>query len=523
MVTLQALTALLLVSGVGANGTPDNVSSRLQVQIPKDLFAPGGYDHREALFGSPPYGGSISQMVYYTDTDLCDKSDVDPKSGYPTREGSKAWEPPFILMADRGSCSFVQKARNAQHAGAAGLIIADNLCLCSDQKCLNATGSDDNFVPCENNEPIMADDGSGGDITIPAFLMFKVDANLIKEEVKDRNGIVQVEMSWAMPNPDSKVEYELWTVPSEEVSKSFQMDWKDIAQKLGDHSSFTPHQYIYDGVKSRCHGADGRNLCLNLCTNNGRYCATDPDNDLEHGVSGAEVVTEALRRVCVWKYYGADDGVGTTYWDYIFQFLKRCDSDDFFANKDCMSDVYKNAKIDGKRIESCMEDSGGVEGDSINTLLEKEVESASKRGVVVLPTMFVNTVALRGSLSTNTVFSAICAGFHEGTTPDICTKCVGCSDVAQCVKKNGKCSSYSRDASSSSGGGVSKKTFGLTLLVMCGVFGAVGYLHWRKSREEMRDQVRGILAEYMPLEGGEDMNHNPMDFARKGQSSSLIS
>ena len=33
MVTLQALTALLLVSGVGANGTPDNVSSRLQVQV----------------------------------------------------------------------------------------------------------------------------------------------------------------------------------------------------------------------------------------------------------------------------------------------------------------------------------------------------------------------------------------------------------------------------------------------------------------------------------------------------------
>jgi len=62
----------------------------------------------------------------------------------------------------------------------------------------------------------------------------------------------------------------------------------------------------------------------------------------------------------------------------------------------------------------------------------------------------------------------------------------------------------------------------MTLLMVCLVFGGAGYIHWRKTREEMRDQVRGILAEYMPLEGG-DMEHSPMDFARKGQTSSLIS
>jgi len=75
----------------------------------------------------------------------------------------------------------------------------------------------------------------------------------------------------------------------------------------------------------------------------------------------------------------------------------------------------------------------------------------------------------------------------------------------------------------SSGGGVTKKTFGTTLLMMCALFGAAGYMHWRKTREDMRDQVRGILAEYMPLEGGENEVHNPMDFARSGQSASLIS
>lgn len=452
---------------------------------------------------------------------MCDSDKVDPTSGYPTRASTEPWAAPFILMADRGNCSFVQKARNAQHAGAAGLIIADNLCLCSDKVCINDMNDQDDgtFVACENSEPIMADDGSGGDITIPAFLMFKVDADLIKKEVKDNGGVVQMEMSWAMPHPDNKVEYELWTVPSEATSKIFQGEWKKVATKLGDHSYFTPHQYIYDGVKSRCHGSDGRNLCLNLCTNNGRYCATDPDNDLEHGISGAEVVTEALRRICVWKYYGQDDGIGLPYWEYISEFLKRCDSDDFFANQDCINDVYKNAKIDGNQIESCMNDSGGIVDDHPNTLLEREVDSAARRGVVVLPTMFVNTVALRGSLTTNTVFSAVCAGFSEGTTPGICDTCLGCADVATCVETGGSCKTSSRSASS---GGVSKKTFGVTLLLLCLLFGAVGFVHYRRTREEMRDQVRGILAEYMPLEGGDD-NHNPMDFARAGHSASLIS
>jgi hypothetical protein len=526
MIKFQTVAAALLIclpsSSIANNVTPDNVSSRLQIQIPQTLFKEGGYDHREALFGNPPYGGSISQNLYYAGNTLCDKDQVDPTSGYPARIDNAAWEPPFILMVDRGDCSFVQKSRNAQHAGAAGLVIADNRCLCGVDACVSKIGPND--PPCEENEPIMADDGSGGDVTIPAFLMFKVDADAVKEEVKDRGGVVQLEMSWALPAPDSKVEYELWTVPSEEVSKDFQKQWKDIAKVFGSHSYFTPHQYIYDGEKSRCHTSEGKNLCLNLCTNNGRYCATDPDNDLEHGTTGAEVVTEALRRICVWKVYGESDGIGVPYWDYIYEFLKRCDSDDFFTNKDCINDVYKNAKVDGKRIESCMDDSGGVEADTKNILLDREVSAATRRGVVVLPTMFVNTVALRGALATSTVFSAVCAGFHEGTTPDVCDKCRGCEDIGECVKKGGSCKKLAPSATgaTSDGGGVSKKTFGMTLLIMCLVFGGIGYVHWRRSREEMRDQVRGILAEYMPLDGG-DMEHNPMDFARKGQTSSLIS
>ena len=68
--------------------TPDNVSSRLQIHVPQSLFKADGYDHREALFGVPPYGGSIAQNVYYADSDLCDPT-VDTRKGYPIRAKDK--------------------------------------------------------------------------------------------------------------------------------------------------------------------------------------------------------------------------------------------------------------------------------------------------------------------------------------------------------------------------------------------------------------------------------------------------
>ena len=69
----------------------------MQVTIPHDLFKQGGYEHREALFGVPPYGGSIAQNVYYADSDLCDPT-VDTRKGYPIRAKDKDGNPIYHFM-----------------------------------------------------------------------------------------------------------------------------------------------------------------------------------------------------------------------------------------------------------------------------------------------------------------------------------------------------------------------------------------------------------------------------------------
>jgi len=502
-VAIMALAADYTASA----GTPDNVSSRLAIHIPHSLFKENGYDHREALFGIPPYGGSIAQNLYYADSNLCDVS-VDTRTGYPEREKDDKgmmlpWPSPYILMVDRGGCSFVQKVRNAQRSGAAGVIIADTTCLCSDTECLKVNESSN----CETAEPIMADDGSGADISVPAFLMFKHDADRVKDEVM-QNNMVQLEMAWALPSPDDRVEYDLWTVPTESLSKNFLTNFKDIAKALGERAYFTPHMFIYDGVKSGCMGKDGTNQCYSLCTNNGRYCATDPDDNLDEGVSGADVVEESLRRVCIWKHYGESDGIGLQWWDYVSEFFERCQNPDYFANPDCHNDAMNQANVDKQVVEQCMLDSGGLTNDSTNAFLEAELDAQRRRGVVVLPTAFVNTAAIRGALSSNTVFAAICAGFLDGTEPETCQTCGACPDKLGCVS-SGKCSD---SIGGGKGSGVSFKTFTISLFAAAGMIGGVGYYYHQRSQRDMREQVRGILSEYMPLEdqdGGGDTDFNP--------------
>jgi len=480
-------TSVFMIAQAEAGG----ITSKLQITVPPSLRRDGGYDHREAMFGMPPYGGSIEQNVYYANVDLCDANQDYSGGGYPTRpragDGSgkmEPWKAPFILMVDRGACTFVKKARNAQKLGAAAVIIADNTCLCS----AGDTCVEEGETFCEAKEPIMADDGSGADVTIPSYLMFKQDADPIKETLK-QDKIVRIRMSWALPRPDARVEYSLWTTPKEMNSRPLQKEFRHVAKALGKHAQFTPHMYIYDGITAGCQSLDGENQCYTLCTNDGRYCATDPDDMLNEGISGANVVEESLRRICIWNEYGKD-GIGELWWDYVSEFLYRCDSAEYFMNEECVKDCMGRVGIEYSKIKTCMDDSGGLEGNVDNKILDEELLAREKDGVVILPSVFVNNAPLRGALTTTEVFDAICAGYMPGSEPTACKKCNGCSDVIKCVSV-GHCPGK---------GSVSIGVFAGSLVIVILFFGILAIVQYQRSQREMRHQVRGIMAEYMPID-----------------------
>ena len=353
----------------------------------------------------------------------------------------------------------------------------------------------------------MADDGSGADIGIPSFLMFKEDADAIKD-VLNKGDAVRAEMSFSVPAPDDRVEYEFWTRPGDRNSVRFLTDFQPMAEALGKRAFFTPHYAIYDGNAAGCHSQiDGENQCATLCTNHGRYCANDPDDDLYSGVSGADVVTESLRRICIWSHYGSEDGIGLNWWNYVNEFLKRCNEPDYFANADCINDVYAHSGIDGKKIAQCMEDSGGVDGDKDNNKLKSEIDEQRNMGVVLVPTSFVNEAQVRGAMSADNIFEAICSGYAEGTKPEICQKCDKCPDIGDCVSNKGTCAAGPVPTDGTAK--VSAHTFASSMFIMICLFMGAGYWYYNRTREEMREQVRGILAEYMPLEDSGDDGGSP--------------
>jgi len=475
------------------------ITSKLQIHLPKALNKAAGYDHREALFGVPPYGGSIQQTVYYADSDLCDPN-VDLHGGYPANRKVDAsgkmesWQAPFILMVDRGDCTFVKKVRNAQRAGAAGVVIADNTCLCVAGDSCKSEGDE----LCETREPVMADDGSGSDISIPSFLMFKQDSDPVIEALKG-NKTVRMEMAWALPTPNTVVEYDLFTTPTDTVSRSIQESFKIAAEALGQQAKFSPHMYIYDGVKAGCVSEDGQNECYNLCTNNGRYCATDPDDDLDSGISGADVVKESLRRVCIWNLYGKD-GVGSPWWDYSVEFMHRCTEPAYFISDDCIKDAMGHVdQIEFGRVQACMDNAGGLEGDKTNSLLESTLAEKEASGVIIVPSFYVNNAAIRGALSFSTVFRAICAGFAQGSEPEVCQTCAYCVDEYGCVADNGKCAVQGVQPTGLAAP-VPAYLFAPIMAVVVLVFTCAGLIIYRRQQNQMHAQVRGILAEYMPLD-----------------------
>ena len=86
----------------------------------------------------------------------------------------------------------------------------------------------------------------------------------------------------------------------------------------------------------------------------------------------------------------------------------------------CSNDVMNKVGIDSNTIESCINFSGGITDDVVNSKLKNEIDKKIEQGVIIVPTTYVNTVAMRGSISTSSVFNTICAGFLDGTAPEIC-------------------------------------------------------------------------------------------------------
>jgi len=370
---------------------------------------PSGISHKPAMFGVPSYATAITGPVVYAtpgDRDGCAPLDSSlfPEFGE------------FIVMVDRGNCTFVTKVRNVQNAGGFAVIIVDNV--------------EEWFLP------YMADDGTGHDINIPSVLIGMDDGQRIKDSIdacpegEAQVSCVVAQISWALPAPDARVEWTLWTSSNDPASREMKQSFGAVSESLGEHALFTPRYFILDGRLTGC-TAESR-PCGNQCTDDGRFCAVDPDHDLDAGISGLDVVEENLRQICLFDYLNNSDTESTNkWWEYTSLFVDQCCTpNDHITgvctkenwSVECSESVMDSINIgDIDAIRSCVTDRK-------EDLLQEAIDYRHRDGIYFIPSLIINNSPFRGTLScANPINSftcgpleAICAGYATGTAPDTC-------------------------------------------------------------------------------------------------------
>lgn len=150
----------------------DGVPGRMQMYLwtsaqPAELLfvsspaaVAGAYIGIEAAFGKPlDETGVAGQIIMADPTNGCSGTPPLPEGAVPVAFKNQDEIAGNIALVDRGECTFVEKALNAQTSGATAVIVVNNI----------------------DGAPIAMGGGASGDlITIPAIMISKADGDLLK-------------------------------------------------------------------------------------------------------------------------------------------------------------------------------------------------------------------------------------------------------------------------------------------------------------------------------------------------------
>ncbi|KAK6916952.1 PA domain [Dillenia turbinata] len=395
--------------------------SSISVVAPHDLRSK--HDSAIGNFGVPDYGGSLIGTVVYPDKGSVGCSAFDGDQPFKSKTSH-----PTILLLDRGECYFALKVWNGQQAGAAAVLVADNV--------------DEPLITMDSPEENIDSDGYIEKIQIPSALIERSFGETLKKEIK-KGGEVVIKLDWteSMPHPDSRVEYELWTNSNDECGvrcdeqMNFIKNFKGHAQILerGGYTLFTPHYITWYCPQAFILSSQ----CKSQCINHGRYCAPDPEQDFGEGYQGKDVVFENLRQLCVHRVAN-ESNRSWVWWDFVTDFHVRCSMKKKRYSKECAEDVIRSLGLPLEKIKKCMGDpDADVDNEVLKIEQEMQVGRGSRGDVTILPTLVINNVQYRGKLERTAVLKAICAGFKETTDPPICLS--GDLETNECLERNGGC------------------------------------------------------------------------------------
>jgi hypothetical protein len=250
--------------------------------------------HSYANFGVIPYGSTIMGKMIYSETNsnACNEfeGEID-RTDDPDPDIS-----PFVLV-NRGSCSFVTKARNVQKWGGRIAVIINN----------KAIDSPDRII--------MIDDGTGADIQIPTVLISRESGdNLFAENAKaiENKEPIILALEFKIDNPDNRVEYDLYYSLGDIKALQILKELKPYHERLGSTVYFTPH-FVVNNISYNY---------LDECLFNGKYCMAVTDREYVKS-TGKELLDEVVRQKCIYKSV-KDEENGNKFFSYIENIITFC-------------------------------------------------------------------------------------------------------------------------------------------------------------------------------------------------------
>lgn len=356
----------------------------------KEKF-PSGISASLGNFGNPPYDTSVVGLLWYPESDSLGCQPFLSPSPFGENEN-------FFVLIDRGECAFVLKVRHAQDRGARAVIIVNN-----------ELGEVSNII--------MRDNGLGGNLYIPAFLIKKTDGEEIKKVLEKTD--VSLVLNFEMTSTSEMIYLSLFFSSGNERSQEFMKDFADIGKYLTKaNTDFTPKYVVI-----QCLTCEFDNFSKSEidCLGGGRYCAPDPDGP--GPITGKNIVQEDLRQLCMFDQIKDDSKVLSykNYFKFQERFAKECGLTDY--TKKCSEKIIKSLGFDMGLLEKCYQESfeGGKETDiAVNKRLGAEIDFWLSNGLNFYPAVIVNGQLYRGDLDNDAVIVGICAGYSYMSRPDFC-------------------------------------------------------------------------------------------------------
>jgi hypothetical protein len=295
-------------------------------------------------------------------------------------------------------CSYTTKVRNIEEAGGHVAIIVNN----KDEKV---------------EEMFLADDGLGGDISIPAILISKTDGDKIiqyylmhKDNKKDINKI-RFEIKFDIENKNNIVNYDIWYTPDLVNVYTFFKDFAKYQEVLGEYAHMEVHFVTYPHFLYKPDSNSPKDDCLG----SGLYCIRPGKIGI---ADGRLVVMESIKQKCIYNYAIKNNKIDS-FWNYMVNFYEECVQKEEFTQV-CSNRAISIADINLNEINDCIYES--FIGTSFekqqkdyqyimkNNILDKEYELRKTYAINRVPSITINKRLYIGSWRPEFIFEALCAG-----------------------------------------------------------------------------------------------------------------